>query len=212
MGSTITMSTNTLAFDAAGKTIKWSDAAADFVAAGFTNVMLLETNSTNNSTKTFSIKTVAATVLTLYEAPVTQAEGAVITLEAHPYLQVGYIRSFNGPSGNANVIDITHLGSTAKEKLIGLRDEGQLSFDVLFEAADTTVLHQALMRDRAARTLRRFDMKFTDGGSSVGDMPSGVTFRGYVSGFSITGSVDNAITGNVTVEITSALSWREKSS
>jgi hypothetical protein len=32
---------------------------------------------------------------------------------------VEQVVSFNGPSGSAGVIDVTHLGSTAKEKLIG---------------------------------------------------------------------------------------------
>ena len=35
--------------------------------------------------------------------------------------------SFQGPGGQASVIDVTNLASTSKEKRVGLRDEGQLS-------------------------------------------------------------------------------------
>ena len=34
------------------------------------------------------------------------------------------IVSFQGPGGQAQVIDVTNLSSTAKEKRMGLRDEG----------------------------------------------------------------------------------------
>jgi len=38
--------------------------------------------------------------------------------------------SFQGPGGQASVIDVTNLASTAKEKRVGLRDEGQLSLSL----------------------------------------------------------------------------------
>jgi hypothetical protein len=36
------------------------------------------------------------------------------------------IKSFTGPGGSATVIDVTDLQSVAKEKRMGLPDEGQL--------------------------------------------------------------------------------------
>ncbi len=43
---------------------------------------------------------------------------------------VGDVTDFSGPGGQASVIDITNLNSTAKEKLVGLRDEGQVSLSL----------------------------------------------------------------------------------
>ena len=65
-------------------------------------------------------------------------------------VQVGGFMGFNGPSGSAAVIDITTLGSTAKEKLMGLPDEGQLSGDLLYLSTDAGQI--ALIADRASRS------------------------------------------------------------
>ena len=113
--------------------------------------------------------------------------------------QVGEVRSFNGPTGSANVIDITHLGSTAKEKLIGLRDEGQLSMDVNLNTSDAA--QTALRADRASRALRKAAIKLTDASTST------LVFDAYCSGFSITGQVDQQIMANVVLEIAAAVTW-----
>ena len=61
--------------------------------------------------------------------------------------------SFQGPGGQASVIDVTNLASTAKEKRVGLRDEGQLSLSLHFNPDDT--VHQGLRTDRANRVRRQ---------------------------------------------------------
>ena len=109
------------------------------------------------------------------------------------------VNSVNGPSGSANVIDVTHLRSAAKEKLIGLRDEGQLSIDLNYIA---TAANQIKLRDaRANRTESNVALMFNDVGRTMAAM------KGYVSGFAITGAVDSKITGTVTIEITGAVTW-----
>jgi len=113
--------------------------------------------------------------------------------------QIMEIVDFTGPGGAAAVIDITSLDSTAKEKLIGLRDEGQLSFSMNFNATDAGQV--ALKTDRAARTKRAFQIDFSDAATNVAD------FKGYVLQYSIAGSVDNKISANAVVEITGAVTY-----
>jgi len=106
---------------------------------------------------------------------------------------IGEITDFSGPGGQAAVIDITSLESTAKEKLIGLRDEGQLSISL---NCNTTQAGQALLiADRAARTKKRWVIKFGDETSNeaVGE--------GYCLGYSISGAVDNKVSANAVIEI-----------
>ena len=50
--------------------------------------------------------------------------------------------SFQGPGGQAAVIDVTNLASTAKEKRVGLRDECQLSLTLHYNPDD--LVHQGL--------------------------------------------------------------------
>lgn len=106
---------------------------------------------------------------------------------------IGEITDFTGPGGAAAVIDITHLLSTAKEKLMGLRDEGQLSFNVNFNATDAG--QEALRTDRAARNKKNGSIKFTD------ETTSFWYFDAYCLNYSIAGAVDQKVSAAITLEI-----------
>lgn len=108
------------------------------------------------------------------------------------------IVTFNGPGGAGQVIDVTDLDSAAMEKIMGLPDEGQLSFDINYLPDNT--YHTLLRTNRGAQTLTNFKLVFTDG--------SPVTtwsFAGYITGFTVTGGVNATIRAAVTIEITGAI-------
>jgi predicted secreted protein len=113
------------------------------------------------------------------------------------YTTVPEVKSFSGPGGSASVIDVTDLSSLAKEKRMGLADEGQLQLTINY-IPDNTV-HAALRADRAARTKTPFKMIFTDGGDTEW------TFDAFVTGFSVSGAVDGVVEAQVTLEITGAI-------
>jgi hypothetical protein len=114
-------------------------------------------------------------------------------------VQVNEVTDFNGPGGAAGIIDISHLQSTAKEKLIGLRDEGQLSFSLNYNATDTGQL--SLITDRAARTKKKCLLKFNDSVTHC------ARFDAYCMQFAITGAVDDKIAANAVLEITGAVTY-----
>lgn len=101
--------------------------------------------------------------------------------------------SFQGPGGQASVIDVTNLASTAKEKRVGLRDEGSLSLTLHFDPDNA--VHQGLRNDRANRTRQSFRITFTD------EDPTQWTLHGYVTQFSVQGGVDAVLEASVTIEI-----------
>lgn len=106
---------------------------------------------------------------------------------------VGEITKFDGPGGSATVIDVTTLQSSAKEKRMGLADEGQFTFTMNLDPTDTQ--QNGLRADRAARTIRNFQLQLTDGALTT------LTFAAFVLEFKITGGVDQAVTASVTLEI-----------
>jgi len=109
------------------------------------------------------------------------------------------IKTFSGPGGSAAVIDVTDLSSPAKEKRMGLADEGQLSFTINYIPANQQ--HADLREARATREETSFQMVFTD------DSPSTTwDFSGFVTGFSVSGAVDGVVEATVTIEITGAIS------
>lgn len=109
------------------------------------------------------------------------------------------VTGFSGPSGSASIIDVTSLDSTAKMKLIGLRDEGNITIDLNFIA--TAAMQTKLRDSRAARTESNLSILFNDTGKTAAHM------KCFVTGFTIGGSVDNKVTGSVTIEINGPVTW-----
>lgn len=130
------------------------------------------------------------------------AQGIVIargsgTGSPETFATIPEVKTFNGPGGSASVIDVTSLQSTAKEKRMGLQDEGQLTFTINYVPGDT--VHAGLRADRANMTQRNFKITFTDDPATVW------TFAAYVTGFAISGSVDGVVEASVTLEITGSI-------
>lgn len=115
------------------------------------------------------------------------------------FTAVGKVVSFQGPGGTANVIDVTSLESTARQKLMGIADEGQFTLEVNLRTDDTQQM--GLKNDRTSRTLRNFELILTDVGTTT------LSFAGYVLGFSISGAVDDKISASITIEVDGAVTW-----
>ena len=126
-----------------------------------------------------------------------KAQGTLLKLGAGSplvYTSIAEINSFNGPGGSAAIIDTTDLSSTAKEKVPGLHDNGQLSFECNLLPSNTQ--HAALRTAKENGTLCSFQLIFTDTGSTIW------TFSAYVTNFSVSGAVDGVVKASVTLEIT----------
>ena len=110
------------------------------------------------------------------------------------FTTIAEVKSFQGPGGQAQVIDVTDLSSTRREKRMGIPDEGQLSFEINYIPANTQ--HALLRTRRAARTLTNFQLVFTDSPVTTWD------FSAYVLSFQTSGGVDGVVSASVTLEIT----------
>lgn len=198
-GTTAVMaSTNTISFDSTAETICRQAGWADFSTG-----MRIEVNASLN-TGVWTIKTTASTAITVYEPLTAQASGAAVSITGHAMQNIGQIVSFNGPNLQNTVIDVTTLQSTGKEKMIGIYDPGQVSLSVLWDnEASNANLHDALERDMVNRTLRKFDIKFTEPVTHKG----AVYFGGYVQAFNITGAVDNVLKADITITISSGVNF-----
>lgn len=115
------------------------------------------------------------------------------------FTSVSEIAGFDGPDGTASEIDITHLSSAGKEYLIGLKDEGRITFDLNFVPTDAQQI--GLRTDRSNRTKRNFRLELTDAG------PTKLNFAAFVMGFSISGRPDDKISARVTLRITGDVTY-----
>ena len=133
-------------------------------------------------------------------AKAIQSQGVTISITVgSPTLQVniGNVTSIKGPGGAASVIDVTNLDSAAKEKLMGLPDEGQVTIDINYDPDNAT--HIALRAARRARSLCEFVLTLTDSTATT------LHFYAYVLGFSMDVGVDAAVKVSVTLEVDGAV-------
>lgn len=107
------------------------------------------------------------------------------------------IVSFDGPGGSASEIDVSDLASSAREFRMGLKDEGDFSFEMMY--LPNNAQHGGLQTDRTNRTLRNFTITLTDSPQSV------MSFSAYVREFSVSGGVDDVIRASVTLRISGAV-------
>lgn len=132
----------------------------------------------------------------------TEAQGTVISYSdggsPSSFAAIGRIIGFKGPGGSAAVIDISDLDSLAKEKRMGLPDEGSFTLDLNYEP--DLAAHAAMRAARRNRTRLEFKITYTDPTAATTDV-----FFGYVTGFEISGSVDQVLKGSMTVEIDGAV-------
>lgn len=114
------------------------------------------------------------------------------------YTAIPEINSFQGPGGAAQSIDVSDLDSSAVEKIMGLADEGQLTFEINYLPANA--VHANLRSDRANRTVTPFQIVFPD------DSPATAwTFNAYVTGFAVSGGVNAPVKASVTLEISGSV-------
>lgn len=125
------------------------------------------------------------------------AQGSTLEIDTTtpgtPDTEIANVKSFSGFDGEAGEIDVTNLSSTAKEFRIGLQDYGSFSmeWDVDFEDAGQNAVRAA----QASGAVKTFVLTFPDGSTA--------TFQGLVkNATSLSGGVDQVITGSVSIKIT----------
>lgn len=125
-----------------------------------------------------------------------QAGGAGVATSL-VYVEGCEAKTFNGMDGQSAEVDITTLCSEAREYLIGLQDFGAFSFDVNLVPNDPFQIE--CNEAKAKREKRNFTVTYPPGedGAQFQDV-----FDAFVRQFSISGGVDQALSGSVSLRIT----------
>lgn len=108
---------------------------------------------------------------------------------------VANVKSYSGFDGVATEIDVTHLGSTAKEKRLGLQDFGKFSFELNPDYDDAG--QNALRAAKSAGTVKNFKLVLPNGRTA--------SFSAYVKSMPESGGVDAVVSGSVELTITGAV-------
>ncbi len=117
---------------------------------------------------------------------------------------IGSITDFNALGGAAAIIDVTNIASTAKEKLAGLYDEGQITMSVSMDSS--AIGHAKLREVRAARSKITTLIHLNDSAFGATGHTQ-IKAKGFVTSFPFSGSVDGKLARNVTIEVTGGAAW-----
>jgi len=124
--------------------------------------------------------------------------GTAATATPVLWTEIKEIYDVNPDGGESSEIDTTHLRSTAKEFMTGLKDWGSISMDMAWLFDDAGQL--ALLEAQAAASKK--DFKITYGNSKT------ATFKGYVKNVSgPTASVDDKLTGTASIKISGTVTF-----
>lgn len=98
------------------------------------------------------------------------------------------------------MIDVTNLQSTAKEKMIGLYDGGQVTINTNFLVTDAgqTKLRECL----AGRTQGNLMLQLSTVSTS-----QYMAMMAYCTGFSVSGAVDNVLKADYTITIDKGVTY-----
>jgi hypothetical protein len=185
--------TRSVAFATGANTI--TATTGSFIADGFVVGMDVTTNDAGNAS-VGKITAVSALVLTV-SGPVATVAAASKTITGAA--NIGEVKSFNGPGGQASEIDVTTLESTAKEFLMGLQDEGEISLEVNFDPSDVGQTFCRNARTNQTRNAYRITLPNTPA--------TRLDFLAFCKGFSLSGGVDDVWKASLTLRVTGAVAF-----
>jgi hypothetical protein len=124
-----------------------------------------------------------------------QGDAASVDDAGDAFDAIGEVVSFSDlDAGASGEIDVTHMGSSAKEYLLGLPDNGTMSLEVNAIFGDTG--QDSFRTARRDRELRNFRVVLPDAGSTT------FKFKGWAMGSPTSGGVDQKVASTLSVRIT----------
>lgn len=116
--------------------------------------------------------------------------------------RVNGVVSVDGPAGSNPVIDITHLLSTARAKLVGIQDEGQISVEMNLLTSDAG--QNAIRVDRQTGSERHVGIKYS---TRQGTERLYLNAQAFVTNYSVGVAMDDKVTASFTLEIDGLSTW-----
>jgi len=119
------------------------------------------------------------------------------------FVTIAEVLSISALSLSTDAVDVTNMDSVDKfmEFIPGLRDGGEVSFDLNYDFAEAThgVGANGVLGDfNNAETIKRgFKIIFPTGTSTTW------SFTGFITGFTLNDPTDAAITASITIKVTS---------
>ena len=118
------------------------------------------------------------------------------------FTTIGEVLDIKGPSFALGTEEVTaHDGSGWREYVPTLKEIGEITFDINFNAAATQGFSAGLYNDAVNKTKRNFQIVLPTTSAKTG------SFAAYVTGFEIDAPVEGALRASITLMGTGAITW-----
>lgn len=122
------------------------------------------------------------------------------------FVKVAQIRDLDGPAAESDQIEVSHRGSRWRRYVAGMRDGGEVTFDVIFDPNDAS--HDPTGADSMYAKLKNgvvdsYRITFPGAGTNK----TTATFDAFVSGFEITAPLEDGLAADLTLKITGEITW-----
>lgn len=124
-----------------------------------------------------------------------QTLGIAAVGESPTYTLLAKVRDISGPGSKVDSIESTHSTSTAVEKIPGFLDNGDVTANLVYAPAQTTVVRSHL------RSRRMFEWTMSDGAK--------YHFTGFVTALGKTSPYKDLITQDMTIAISGEVTFTE---
>ncbi len=125
---------------------------------------------------------------------------------ASVWTDVAQIVDLGGPAASADQIEVSHRGYQWRRYVAGMRDGGEVPFDVIFDPDDPShdpTITGSMYDLLATGEVNNFRITFPGAGSDV----TTATFEAFVSGFEVDSPMEDGIKANITLKITGEIAW-----
>lgn len=122
------------------------------------------------------------------------------------YQDVAQVRDLSGPAGASDQIEVSHRGYTWRRYVGGMKDGGEVSFDIVFDpnlaSHDPSVAGSmwALLESGERSTYR---IVFP----GVATATTTATFDAFVSNFEISAPLEDGLTADLTLKMSGPVTW-----
>lgn len=122
------------------------------------------------------------------------------------WTDVAQVRDLSGPAAVADQIEVSHRDDRWRRYVAGMRDGGEVSFDVVFDPDHAS--HDPTLTDSMWGYLEegtRSQFRLTFPGASTATTTA--TFYAFLSNFEITSPLEDGLNAALTLKISGEVTW-----
>lgn len=120
------------------------------------------------------------------------------------------VRDIDGPAGSADQIETTHRDVQFRKYQAGMRDGGEVSFDIVFDsdlAGHDPTVATSVYKDWELGRMANYKITFPGELATTTEDTTTCIFAAFTSNFAFSAPMEDALTASLTLKINGALTW-----